>query len=123
MPWADWMQWLVPFLSMVLGGTGLWTLLAARATARATRDAADATAAAANQAATTADWSGLMTYWQAEMTAIRTTGAQLEVRVLFLEKQREEDLAFIDALEEHIWRSLPPPPPARRRRAGAEEGS
>lgn len=123
MPWVDWMQWLVPLLSMVLGGTGLWTLLASRATARATRDAADATAAAANQAATTADWSGLMAYWQAEMSALRTGGAQLEVRVLFLERQREDDLAHIDALEAHIWAELPPPPPLRRRRHGAGEGS
>jgi hypothetical protein len=56
-----------------------------------------------------------MTFWQAEMSALRSDSAKLEVRVLFLERQREEDLQHIADLEMHIWNQLPPPPPARRR--------
>lgn len=116
-PWAA----ILAAMSVLFGAGGIWTLLAAKATARANRDVAEATAAAANQQAATADWTGLMAYWQVEMAALRTTGAQLEVRVLFLERQRDEDLAFIDALEEHIWRGMPPPPPTRRRTTPTEE--
>lgn len=100
--------------SILFGGTGIWTLLAARATARATKEAAKMAAEAANRQATTADWSGLMTYWQNEVKALRDESKGLEVRLLFLEKQREDDLQHIADLEHHIWQQLPPPPPMRR---------
>ncbi|HJW01366.1 MAG TPA: hypothetical protein VJ617_19930 [Arthrobacter sp.] len=137
MEWAEWMQWLIPAISALLGGSGVWALLGARAAGKATERAAEAAAqateraaeAAANateraaalastpavQSATTADWTALMSYWQAEMTAMRSNAAALEVRVLFLEHQREEDLRHIEVLEQHIWNELPPPPPTRRR--------
>lgn len=115
MMWADWMQWLVPALSAALTGSGIWALLGARAAARATEAAARATAAPAATSAATADWTALMSFWQGEMALVRADATRLEVRVLFLERQREEDLAYIAALEEHIWKELPPPPPARRR--------
>jgi len=137
MEFQVWMQWLIPFLSAVLSGGGIWALLAARASSRATERAAStaakaterAAAAAANAteraaeaaaapaaaAAVSADWTSLMAYWQAEMTALRGDANRLEVRVMFLERQREEDLALINELEAHIWSELPPPPPSRRR--------
>lgn len=126
MEFVPWMEWLVPLLSAVLAGGGIWTLLAARAAGRATehaallaaqatRDAAEAAAAPATAAAASADWASLMSYWQQEMTALRSDANRLEVRVMFLERQREEDLALISELEAHIWAELPPPPPARRR--------
>lgn len=114
MEYAQWMQWLIPILCALLTGTGFWALLSARATAKATQAAAEAAAAPVQKQADTADWTALMSYWQAEMSAMRTTAQQLEVRILFLEQQREDDLAHIDALEQHIWKSLPPPPPPRR---------
>ena len=49
------------------------------------------------------------------MKALRETSTNLEVRVLFLERQREEDLQHIEDLEQHIWNQLPPPPPIRRK--------
>ena len=104
----------LPILSMLMAGGGVWTLLAARATARATKDAAVAAAEAANRQATTADWSGLMTYWQGEVKELRTDNKKIEVRLLFLEQQREDDLQHIADLEHHIWQQLPPPPPMRR---------
>ena len=131
------MEWLVPILSAILSGSGIWALLSARAAGRATERAAEAGARATERAAAaaahateraaavaagppgiqaaTADWSSLMGYWQAEMTALRGDANRLEVRVLFLEKQREEDLEHIAALEQHIWNELPPPPPTRKR--------
>lgn len=115
MDWAEWMKWLIPILCTLLSGGGFWALFAARATARATQAAAAAAAAPAAQSATTADWNSLMTFWQAEMSALRTDASKLEVRVMFLERQREEDLQHIADLEMHIWNQLPPPPPARRR--------
>jgi hypothetical protein len=137
LPFAELGGIVVPILCAILGAGGIWALLSARtsgrateraayAAAQATERAADAAAnateraayAAANpqvQSAVTADWSALMAYWQAEMAALRTNAAQLEVRVLFLERQREEDLQYIDALEQHIWNQLPPPPPPRRK--------
>jgi ubiquinone biosynthesis protein UbiJ len=115
MEFQVWMQWLIPLLSAVLAGSGVWTLLAARTTARATVRAADASAQPAAAAALTADWAGLMGYWQQEMTALRADANRLEVRVMFLERQREEDLQLINELEAHIWSELPPPPPSRRR--------
>ena len=116
MEFQHWMQWLIPFLSAVLATGGVWTLLAARASSKATVKAAEASAAPAAAAAVSADWASLMSYWQTEMTALRTDSNRLEVRVLFLERQREEDLALITELEAHIWAELPPPPPSRRRR-------
>jgi hypothetical protein len=104
----------LPILSMLMAGGGVWTLLAARATARATKDAALAAAEAANKQAATADWSGLMTYWQAEVKELRSDNKKIEVRLLFLEQQREDDLQHIADLEHHIWQQLPPPPPMRR---------
>ena len=93
MPFAEWMQWLIPILSAVLSGGGIWALLAARAAGRATERAAVAAglateraaaaaalateraaalaAAPVSQQANTADWSSLMSYWQAEMAALR----------------------------------------------------
>ena len=116
MEFAQWMQWIIPVLSALLSGSGVWALLSARTTARATQAAAAAAALPAQTQAVTADWSALMTYWQAEMLSMRTSASHLEVRVVFLEREREEDLAHIDALEQHIWSSLPPPPPPRRLR-------
>ena len=116
MEFAQWMQWLIPILSAVLSGSGIWALLSARTTAKATQAAALAAAAPAQTQAVTADWSALMQYWQAEMSTMRSTSQGLEVRILFLEQQREDDLAHIDALEQHIWKSLPPPPPPRKLR-------
>ena len=134
---------IIPLLCAILGGGGVWALLSARAAGRATERAAEAAArateraaaAAANateraaalaatpqvQSASTADWTALMTYWQTEMASLRNAGTKLEIRVLFLEHQREDDLAHIDALEQHIWSSLPPPPPPRRLRPRPEE--
>ena len=133
----DWMQWLIPALSALLGGSGVWALLGARAAGKATERAAEAAAqateraaeAAANateraaslaatpavQSATTADWSALMSYWQAEMNTLRASTQALEIRVMFLEHRREEDLQHIEELEQHIWDQLPPPPPPRKR--------
>ena len=108
------MQWLVPILSACLSGSGVWALFSARATAKATREAAAAAAAPAAQQAVTADWNSLMTFWQSEMTAVRDNASRLEVRLLFLEEQREDDIRYIEDLEQHIWKALPPPPPARR---------
>lgn len=102
-------------MSVFFAGGGIWTLLSARASAKATREAAHAAAESSNQQAATADWTGLMAYWQAEMKAIREDNKNLEVRLLFLEQQRREDLDHIEALEHHIWQELPPPPPMRRR--------
>jgi len=113
MIWSEWMKWIIPLLSAVMAGGGLWTLLAARATSRATTAAAHAAAESANKQAATADWTALMSYWQTEMSALRDTAGKLDVRILFLEQQREEDQQHIDALEQHIWKALPPPPPPR----------
>ena len=51
----EWMQWLVPILSALLSGSGVWALFAARATARATQAAAQAQAAPAAHQAVTAE--------------------------------------------------------------------
>ena len=115
MDFQPWMEWLVPVLCALLTGTGLWAFLSARATAKATREAAAIAAAPAVQQANTADWNALASYWTAEMKALRDTSTNLEVRVLFLERQREEDLQHIEDLEQHIWNQLPPPPPIRRK--------
>ena len=108
------MEWILPLLSLAMGGGGLWALLAARATARATTAAALAAAAPAAQQATTADWNALMGFWQTELASLRDSANRLEVRVMYLEQQREDDLEHIEALEQHIWAQLPPPPPPRR---------
>lgn len=110
----DWIQLIFPLLSLLFAGGGLWTLLAARATAKATKEAAEAAANAANQQASTADWTGLMAYWQAEIKALRDDNKALEVRLILLEERREGDLQHIADLENHIWQGLPPPPPLRR---------
>lgn len=114
MPWIEWMQWIIPLLSIVMAGGGLWTLLAARATSKATEAAANAAAESANRQAQTADWSGLMTYWQAEIKDLRKENSELAVRLTLLEERREGDLQHIADLENHIWQQLPPPPPIRR---------
>jgi hypothetical protein len=121
MQWMQWMQWLVPILSALLGGAGIWTLLAARATARATQAAAEAAAKPAVQQATTADWTSLMTFWQSELNQMRDAHSRLQVKVEILAHQREEDLAYIEDLEAHIWAELPPPPPLRRRHRKTSE--
>lgn len=108
------MEWIIPILSVLLSGGGIWALFAARATARATTAAAKAAAEPAAMQATTADWNALMTFWQAELKSLRDSANRLDVRVLFLEHQREEDLDHIELLEAHIWAELPPPPPLRR---------
>ena len=113
--WAEWMQWLVPILCAVFSGTGLWALLSARATARATREAAALAAAPAAAQAQTADWSALMSYWQSEMGSLRDTANKLDVRIQFLEQERDADQKYIADLEIHIWSQLPPPPPVRRK--------
>jgi hypothetical protein len=144
LPFAELGGVVIPLLCTLLGGGGVWALLSARAAGRATERAAEAAAhateraaeAAANateraaalaavpgvQSAATADWSALMNYWQSEMAALRSNAQSLEVRVLFLEHQREDDLAHIDALEQHIWAALPPPPPPRRLRKPPDMG-
>ena len=122
MQFAEWMQWFIPLLSALLSGSGFWALATARTTAKATQAAAEAAAKPAEQQAVTADWTALMAYWQAEMTAMRTNASGLEVRIMFLEQQREDDLAHIDALEQHIWKALPPPPPPRRLRKPPDTG-
>lgn len=111
------MEWIVPGLCALFSGTGLWAWFAARATARATIKAAETAAQPAAQSATTADWTALMTFWQGELTALRNNTSALEVRLLFLEQQRDDDLAYIEDLQQHIWEHLPPPPPLRRRTA------
>lgn len=138
LPLAELGGFIIPVLCAILGGGGIWALLGARTAARATERvaasaarateraaeaaanaterAAEAAAQPATQVAVTADWTSLMAYWQAEMAALRVASNSLEVRVLFLEHQREDDLAHIDDLEQHIWQQLPPPPPARRLR-------
>ena len=113
MEFQPWMEWLVPVLCALLTGTGLWAFLSARATAKATREGAALYPAPPE--ANTADWNALASYWTAEMKALRETSTNLEVRVLFLERQREEDLQHIEDLEQHIWNQLPPPPPIRRK--------
>ena len=140
MEFQTWMQWLIPVLSALLSGSGIWALLSARAAGKATERAAASAAAAteraavaaanateraavaaahpATQEAATADWTSLMAYRQSELLALRNNTAKLEVRVLSLERQREEDMQYIEDLEVHIWKSLPPPPPPRRRYAG-----
>lgn len=137
------MEWIIPILSIVLGGGGIWALLSAKATSRAveraayaaaqateraayaaaqaTERAAEAAATPATHAASTADWTALMTFWQGELTAVRDNASRLEVRLLFLEQQREDDLAHIENLEHHIWQQLPPPPPLRRRTKKPDE--
>lgn len=115
------MEWIIPILSLLLGSGGVWALLAARATAKATETAAQTKAAPAAQQATTADWTALMGFWQAELASLRESANRLEVRVLYLEHQREDDLDHIDALEQHIWAQLPPPPPSRRQGLRKEE--
>lgn len=139
-PWSSaveflpWMQWLIPALSALLTGGGLWAMLSARATARATERAAlaaahatetaAAIAAAPNvQQAATADWTSLMAYWQAEMATMREQATRMEVRLGVFEKQREEDLQHIDDLEQHIWSQKPPPPPPRRSAPGSISGA
>lgn len=104
----------LPILSLVFAGGGVWTLLAAKATAKASEKAAQLAAEAANKQAQTADWTGLMEYWQAEVKDLRQDNKKIEVRLLFLEQQREDDLQHIADLEHHIWQQLPPPPPMRR---------
>ena len=101
-------------VSIVFAGGGVWTFLAARATARAAKEAAKAAAEAANRQAATADWSGLMAYWQSEIKALRDDNKELEVRLILLEERRDADLQHIADLENHIWQQLPPPPPIRR---------
>lgn len=114
MPWVELMMWIIPLLSAVMAGGGLWTLLAARATSKATEAAAVAAAESANRLAATADWTGLMAYWQSEIKELRKENTDLDVRLQLLEERRESDLQQIADLENHIWQQLPPPPPIRR---------
>ena len=145
MEFLPWMQWLIPVLSAVLSGGGIWALLAARSAGRATERAAvaagiatePAAAAAAHateraaalaaapvaQQATTADWTSLMAYWQSEMNTVREASTRMEVRLTLFEKLREEDLQHIDDLEQHIWGQKPPPPPPRRSAPGSISGA
>lgn len=145
MEFLPWMQWLIPGLSAVLSGGGIWALLAARSAGRATERAAIAAgiateraaeaaahateraaalaAAPVGQQAVTADWTSLMTYWQNELATIRENSTRLEVRLGVVEKQREEDLQHIDDLEQHIWQQKPPPPPPRRQAPGSITGA
>jgi hypothetical protein len=145
MEFLPWMQWLIPALSAVLSGSGIWALLAARSAGRATERAAVAAglateraaeaaahateraaalaAAPIGQQAVTADWTSLMAYWQSEMAAIRDNTARLEVRIALFERQREEDMQHIEDLEAHIWSQKPPPPPPRRQAPGSISGA
>ena len=50
MEFMIWMQWFIPLLSAMLAGSGVWTLFAARSTAKATKEAALAAAAACPRA-------------------------------------------------------------------------
>ena len=110
----EWLIILLPMISTVLAGGGLWALLAARATSKATIAAANAAAESANRQASTADWSGLMAYWQAEIKELRNDNNAMVVRLTLLEERRDADLQHIADLENHIWQQLPPPPPIRR---------
>lgn len=110
----EFLLWLMPLISTVLAGGGLWSLLAARSTSRATEVAAKAAAESANKQASTADWTGLMAYWQAEIKDLRNENNGLSVRLTLLEERRDLDLQHIADLENHIWQQLPPPPPMRR---------
>ena len=110
----EWLIILLPMISTVLAGGGLWALLAARATSKATIAAANAAAESANRQAQTAHWTGLMAYWQAEIKDLRTENNGLAVRLTLLEERRDADLQHIADLENHIWQQLPPPPPIRR---------
>lgn len=110
----EWLIILLPMISTVLAGGGLWALLAARATSKATIAAANAAAESANRQAQTADWSGLMAYWQAEIKELRNDNNAMVVRLTLLEERRDADLQHIADLENHIWQQLPPPPPIRR---------
>lgn len=101
-------------ITVLFGGAGIWTFLAARATAKADKEIAD-------RQSNTADWTSLMAYWQAELSAVRQAATNLEVRVALLAQQRDDDLQFIEDLEQHIWQELPPPPPLRRRYRKSEE--
>jgi len=121
MEFQTWMQWLIPALCALLGGSGIWALLSARTTARATQTAATTAAQPAIQTAATADWSALLTFWQAELNVVRESHTRLQVKVEILAIQREEDLQYIEDLEQHIWQELPPPPPLRRRHRKPEE--
>ncbi|HEX9227326.1 MAG TPA: hypothetical protein VF885_11840 [Arthrobacter sp.] len=145
MEFQAWMQWLIPALSAVLSGGGIWALLAARASSRATERAAIAAGHATERAAeaaaiateraaalaagpmsqqaVTADWSSLMSYWKDELTALREVANQTEVRLSLFEKQRDEDLQHIEDLYQHIWNQKPPPPPARRQAPGSISGA
>jgi hypothetical protein len=108
-------------ITVLFGAGGIWMFLAAKATAAANKDIAAAAAASSNQAAATADWNALMSYWQTEMSSLRESHTALQVKVEILAHQREEDLAYIEQLEQHIWAELPPPPPLRRRYRTSEE--
>ena len=110
----EWLIILLPMISTVLAGGGLWALLAAWATSKATIAAANAAAESANRQAQTADWSGLMAYWQAEIKELRNDNNAMVVRLTLLEERRDADLQHIADLENHIWQQLPPPPPMRR---------
>jgi hypothetical protein len=108
-------------ITVLFGAGGIWMFLAAKATAKANKEIAVAAATSANQQAATADWSSLMSYWQAEMAALRANATALEIRVALLAQQRDDDLQHIEDLETHIWNELPPPPPLRRRYRTSEE--
>lgn len=136
MQWATWMEWLIPILSAILSGGGIWALLSARAAARSTERAAEVAAKAVERAAeaaanateraaalaaepgahkaATADWASLMSYWQGELNTLRENANRLEVRIGVFEQQREDDLTHIEDLYQHIWEHKPPPPPPRR---------
>lgn len=125
-------------LGGLLGSGGLAGVVSALKAFKKTKEGVPTEEAEARRSA---DWESLNTYFQSELKSLRedrhTEIAQLrkdratEVRELKekmtrLEQEQtilrdhmaaraEEDAAFIDELEQHIWLRYPPPPPVRRR--------
>lgn len=62
-------------------------------------------------------WDALTTHYQKELETLRgDLKNELEGerrRITRLERLRELDSQYIDALESHIWQGKPPPPPPR----------
>jgi hypothetical protein len=66
---------------------------------------------------TVPNWDALTAYYRQEIEDLRGDLKRelhsVRGQVEHLEKLRELDGVYIDALESHIWQGLPPPPPSR----------